>query len=319
MRLSAIILVLFSSIASPVAAATVNGLVATIHATLPGAGSNAFVQPSAGEITAFTAAMQELFAAGAGEATPQFNALNYDVTTLTDTTNNHTYAVVQERRSGSRGLGTYIVDAAYTRNVILEVPHPILDTKTDSEGAAMLTALGARALFIGGTSRCANRSAASPCGGTTGVCSGGVEQPFRQSDAGHFTQTFFQAAHAATLSLKATVFSLHGNSSAVPDVEISNGTKIGAASTALVNRLRDAIAAQAINVASCNLASDNPSALNLCGTTNVQGRMTNGSPDPCGTAASSASGGFIHIEQHLNVRNEPAALIAAIASILRPR
>ena len=319
MRLNAVVVGLFLLIASPVVAATVSGLVATIHATLPGAGSNAFVQPSAREITAFTAAMRKLFAANAGAAASQFNALNYDVTTLTDTTNNHTYAVARERGSGSRGLGTYIVDAAYTRNIILEVPHPIVDTKTDSEGAAMLTALGARALFIGGTSRCANRSVASPCDGTTGVCSSGVGQPFRQSDAGHFTQTFFQAAHAATLSLNATVFSIHGNSSAAPDVEISNGTKISAASTALVNRLRDAIAAQAINVASCNLASDNPATLNLCGTTNVQGRMTNGSPDACGTAASSASGTFIHVEQHLDVRNEPAALIAAIAAILKRR
>ena len=319
MRLIAVVVGLFFLIASPVVAATVSGLVATIHATLPGAGSNAFVQPQAGEIKAFAAAMRQLFATNAGAAASQFNALNYDVTTLIDTTNNHTYSVVQERGSGSRGLGTYIVDAAYTRNIILEVPHPIVDTKTDSEGAAMLTALGARALFIGGTSRCANRSVASPCDGTTGVCSGGVDQPFRQSDAGHFTQTFFQAAHTATLSLKATVFSLHGNSSAVPDVEISNGTKISAASTALVNRLRDAIATQAINVASCNLASDNPATLTLCGTTNVQGRVTNGSPDACGTSASSASGAFIHLEQHLNVRNEPAALIAAIAAILTRR
>jgi hypothetical protein len=53
----------------------------------------------------------------------------------------------------------------------------------------------------------------------------------------------------------------------------------------------------------------------LIGSTNVQGRFTNGSTDPCLIPATGNSGYFIHVEQHREVREDPgeyAKLIHAV-------
>jgi hypothetical protein len=84
----------------------------------------------------------------------------------------------------------------------------------------------------------------------------------------------------------------------------------------MVHRLRNALAARAVTVGSCNWPDDALTAQNLCGTTNVQGRLSNGSPESCSTSATTASGLFLHIEQHLNIRNDPTLLIEALQEVL---
>jgi len=84
---------------------------------------------------------------------------------------------------------------------------------------------------------------------------------------------------------------------------------------AAVNRLRDALAARGVSVASCNRERDDPGSLNLCGLTNVQGRLSNGSRDPCRVVAPRASGRFLHIEQRRSIREEPRPLIEALMGV----
>jgi hypothetical protein len=52
------------------------------------------------------------------------------------------------------------------------------------------------------------------------------------------------------------------------------------------------------------------------GTTNAQGRLSNGSPEACRMNAASASGLFLHIEQHRNIRDDPSLLIQALQDVL---
>jgi hypothetical protein len=129
------------------------------------------------------------------------------------------------------------------------------------------------------------------------------------------------AAHRATLQLSPQPISLnlHGNSSEPVDVTLSDGTRITGSETALVQRLRKALLAQSITAGSCNWPPDGLTADNLCGTDNVQGRVSNGSPEACTMDAASSSGRFVHIEQHRNIRDNPATLIRALQEVLPSR
>jgi hypothetical protein len=211
------------------------------------------------------------------------------------------------------------VDLNYARNVIVEVPHPIFDKNTPEEGSDIFQGLAARALFIAGTHRCANLRTESGCSGRTKACGGG-SIPVRISDAPHFTGNFMYAGHGAALQLDPQPISLnlHGNESEPVAVTLSDGTLFAGRRTDLVQQLRRALLARigAEKVKSCNWPSDGLTAANLCGTTNVQGRLSNGSPEACRRNAAGASGLFLHIEQHQNIRDDPVLLIQALQDVL---
>ena len=281
-------------------------------------GSNAFVAPTSDEVAQFGAAMGALMTGSVEDARALLDSLNYDLYTLNDDSG-HSYLVAQERSKGFRGQGTYIVDFQYLRNVAVEVPHPLWDRNTPEEGVAVFQALGARGLFIAGTHRCANPDTPSGCSGTTTAC-GGPSIPVRISDAPHFTGNFMYAAHAASLQLDppSLAINLHGNASEPYAIEISDGTRTFADETPLVNQLRSALVARSADVGSCNWEKDHLTPANLCGTTNAQGRLSNGSSRPCTTSVSTPSGLFLHIEQHQYVRDDPAILIDALQAVIPP-
>jgi hypothetical protein len=283
-----------------------------------GFGSKAFIAPPADQLDGFRLTMQQLLLGDVASAINGLDALNYDLNLLNDDSGK-SYLVAQERSTGFRGLGTYLVDLNYARNVIVEVPHPIFDKNTPEEGSDIFQGLAARALFIAGTHRCANPDAESGCSGTTKACGGG-SIPVRISDAPHFTGNFMYAAHSAALQLDPQPISLnlHGNESEPVDVTLSDGTRVAGAHTDLVQQLRSALSARigAEKVKSCNWPPDRLTADNLCGTTNAQGRLSNGSPEACRRNAASASGLFLHIEQHQNIRDDPSLLIQALQDVL---
>lgn len=281
-----------------------------------GFGSNAFVAPPLNEVDGFRLTMQQLLLGDVVSAISGLNALNYDLYTLNDDSGK-SYYVAQERSTGFRGLGTYIVDMSYARNVIVEAPHPIWDTNTPEEGSDVFQGLAARALFIAGTHRCANPDTPSGCSGATTACGCG-SIAVRISDAPHFTGNFMYAGHGAALQLapQPVSLNLHGNSSEPVDVTISDGTRVAGADTDLVQRLRSALLARSVNVGSCNWPPDGLTAQNLCGATNAQGRLSNGSSEACTMNAANASGLFLHIEQHRNIRDDPSLLIQALQEVL---
>jgi len=291
--------------------ASLAAYVALLEARIPGAGTEAFVEPSAGERAAFASCLQVMLAGDAPGAAACMALLNYDVSFLNDVGYGRTYLVAEERSSGFRGLGTYIVDPAFARNIVIAVPHPLYDVNTPGESQQIFQEIGARALFMAGTHRCAD-SAPSPCTGTTSACGGGA---YRISDAAHFDRNFMQAAHEAVLELTPPprAFNVHGQSSEPVDVVLSDGTTASAPSSADVNRLRDSLLARGVSAGSCNWQGD--AGLNLCGTSNTQGSLYNGSTDPCGTPAAAASGLFLHLEQKRAIRDDPSLLIEALKEV----
>lgn len=295
---------------STVAHGSLSGFISEVKERLPRASSEGFVQPSAAEREAFTAAI--FTALNGGLPVNALEALNYEAFLLNDRSFAQSYLLVVEKQNNRRGLGTYIFNLRPRRNIALEVPHPLFDLNTPEQATMIFQEIGARALFISGTHRCAN-AALSPC---SAAGSSACNEQTRVSDAAHFTQNFFQAAHQATLNLRAppVAMSIHGNAvDGLPDVVLSDGTRRSLAESALVNRLRAALRAKGASAGSCNLAADGVA--QLCGLTNVQGRLSNGSSDACAANATSSTGLFLHIEQHINIRREPAPLINALKEV----
>ena len=69
----------------------------------------------------------------------------------------------------------------------------------------------------------------------------------------------------------------------------------------------------------CNASDDVRADQHLCGTTNVQGRVLNGSAQACTEPAGTASDRFIHLEQNLSIRESETArqsVVEAVGAIL---
>lgn len=135
---------------------------------------------------------------------------------------------------------------------------------------------------------------------------------------GHVTESVYQVAHEVFTERypQGHALSLHGTVRAYcEDVFLSNGHEADAKQ--ILYDLRDhMLDAGGITV---GVAGDGVSSCPLCGSTNVQGRFTNGSPDPCHQEVLSTTGFFIHAEQQRRVRDSLSVygkLIAAIEAVI---
>ena len=118
-------------------------------------------------------------------------------------------------------------------------------------------------------------------------------------------------------TMEMIIISVHGNGdSSIADVMLSDGTDQISDANSLVNRIRKRLIELGVSVASCNSKEDENENIKLCGTSNVQGRLSNGSPDPCLVSSDHSSGLFIHLEQHSNIRNDPTDLIIALGDVI---
>jgi len=288
-----------------------------IRDAMPGRDSEGFNVPTATELEDWRTLAVALLALdlSAADSLVSANLPNYELVEFLDTGfQNRTYYLLRERIPLSRGWGTYLVNPAFERNLMVQVPHPRNDLDTWAEGADLFRQTGSRFFLMAGTHRCASGET-SPCSGTSSVCEDGT---YRISDVAHFVDAPFQAVHevldAGVPNLY--VMSLHGNGqSACENIFLSNGHPSG--SSLLYDLKHALIAAGGLTV---GVAGDG-SSCSLIGSTNVQGRFTNGSPDPCGTAATVNRGYFIHVEQHRLVRQDPdeyGKLIQAVNQVLGP-
>lgn len=196
---------------------------------------------------------------------------------------------------------TVVIDGAASRDLVIGVPHPVFEAGTAALGALLMERVGARALIVAGAHRCAARTE-SPCDGRTRACSGPAPAPYRLSDGAHNPATRYHAAHAALARAwpGAVFVSLHGMSAGLGIAAIlSDGSTDRRATAALPEIVRDRLRAVPgladRRVVSCNALADT-GFTRLCGTTNAQGRLLNGSPDACGTGAPVAGGRFLHAE-----------------------
>jgi hypothetical protein len=270
--------------------------------------SEGFQEPGGTELIAFERAFQQLLLHPSPVALEDLRLLGYAVTHFQQTGGGSW--LLLEEQPPRRGGGTFAINLAPARDLWLETPHSDSDEGTLRQGATQAVALGARALLVNGAHRCAS-SASTPCDGVTRTCGGSL----RISDSAHFARTFFTAAHRALRAATpdGIAVSLHGMDSPGPEAAIvSDGTRQPLPDSLSV-RLRDALNRRlsAGRAFSCNDPADGGKFRPLCGTTNVQGRLDNGSPDACSTEASATARTsprtrFLHLEQGAPLR-QPGA------------
>jgi hypothetical protein len=287
-----------------------------IHSDMPREGSDRFARPSADELAQWRTLIDTLAASDTAAArsliAEQFPS--YALIAFTDTLTSDTYYLLQEAPTVETGWGTVVMNPDPDRNLAVQVPHPQFELNTHVEGADLFRRAGARVLVMAGTHRCANR-AASSCDGRTGVC--GPLQAYRESDMAHIVEAPFQVTHEAMVDRhpEITAFSLHGTGrDNCETVFLSSG--VADDTPEPVRALRQALVERGVR-ASIPQTSSCP----LVGSTNVQGRYTNGSPTPCTQEASGATGRFIHVEQRREFRASPdryEALIDAVIATFGP-
>jgi hypothetical protein len=213
--------------------------------------------------------------------------------------------------STDHGQSYFLLNPYAKRNLVVEVPHAGSESRTDRQGARIFKALAARALLVNKEHRCSDRDP-STCDGATTQC-GGV---FKESDVAHHAANTFTVLHERLASdTRSRFVQLHGmagrlrpgprNIAQIGDGTVSetNASSVSVTFATLLGRrvpTRDGIVA-------CQAAGSPPSPV-LCGETNVQGRRTNApAADPCTTGATHSSGRFLHVEQHLTLRDDDDA------------
>jgi hypothetical protein len=242
------------------------------------------------------------------------SALGMELVEFVDTVSQQRYWLLRASSAfRGEGRGYYFVPHKPRRDLVLQAPHPSYDLSTARQGGYLLRQLAPRLLMVASLHRCNSRQK-TPCSGSTGACSGS----YRLSDVAHSTQTHFHLAHRAVVDHfpRLPVLQLHGFAykAGDPSAILSDGTSFTASSSSLVLRLRDALnvqlKAQKMSLArSCNDPRDGQS--RLCGGTNVQGRYSNGSSQPCSQSAPQSKGTFLHLEQRLDLRraNQPGPVL----------
>ena len=221
-------------------------------------------------------------------------------------------------RPAVRGDGTAHVvwRARDARPLILGTPHAWLEFGILDEGKLMFEQIGARALIVTGTHRCAN-DAYTACDGTTNVCSDTTDR-YRETDMAHVVDSVYQVAHEVLADHfgEDWVVSVHGFP--LSGISVSNGTSNPSAAgqpvALFAGALMDAYPGE--QVTACN---DFPGAqvdVRYCGTTNVQGRYFNGSPSPCDQAASTSVERFMHLEQTFGIWLQPQSVVDALDAVV---
>jgi hypothetical protein len=277
--------------------------------------SEAYVPPTDAEKIKFRTALTFLLKRRVSRAQRDLSRINMELVNFNDTTTGITFYLIREKsRVAPRGWGLYAINLNGTRSIVIETPHPIADAGTESEGASFFLGLSARALLIAGTHRCANTQA-SPCSGTTSVCSdASVQEPYRISDAAHSKEQLFHVAHKVLLNANAALvaIALHGYAQrgADPYAFVSDATKNVAPAANVANQFAQFLRATTGLANAAQSCNDGSTGARLCGTEDIQGRYANGSPDACLLDAP-ATGRFLHIEQSLDFRTVGGAVEAA--------
>jgi hypothetical protein len=286
-------------------------------------GGGDYLQPNVASRALWREIIDHILAGELSDAHTKALTKNYQVVLYTDTaTPDSTVHILLERtpESTSRYWGTFLFNTEPLRSkLVIQSPHPRYDSNTGYQSIRMYTYTGARAFFVSGTHRC-NGSTYSPCDGTTSACSENPE-PYRYSDQCHVVASTFQITTEAMLDDDPDILVIqphgYGQDSGEPDLIISNGTRYMPSGTDYAVAIRDAMhdvdPTQTAVVGHVDLWWNQ----NL-GTWNTQGRLVNGSSDPCDTSPTSATGRFVHIEQaRVGLRDTAAnrmKLIQAVAA-----
>jgi hypothetical protein len=265
-------------------------------------GGGQYLQPNAASRALWREIVDHILAEEYADAHTKAQTKNYQVVLYTDAADeDSTVHIVLERtpESTSRYWGTFVFNTEPLRsNLVIQSPHPRYDLNTGYQSIRIYQHAEARAFFVSGTHRC-NGISSSPCDGTTSACSEDPE-PYRYSDQCHVVLSTFQITEEAMLDDNPSLLVIqphgYGQDPGEPDLIISNGTRYMPSGTDYAVAIRDAMSAIDPSLTAKVGHIDLDWTKNL-GTWNTQGRLINGSSDPCDDAATSATGQFVHVEQ----------------------
>ncbi|MDP6456704.1 MAG: hypothetical protein QF669_04500, partial [Candidatus Marinimicrobia bacterium] len=227
--------------------------------------------------------------------------LDYQLTEFTDTSDDSSivyYILERSADAESNHWGTFIFNQwARRKNLVIQCPHPLYDMNTGKEGLLAFETAGARAYFVSGTHRC-NAEQESSCSGSSSVCTG-TSEAYRYSDQAHVVEGTFQLTTEVLFEHVPEVIAIQphgfGKKSTDPDLILSNGSK-EEPDIDYLSKMKDNYA-EIDNSLTFRIAHIDEEWTRLIARTNTQGRLLNGSDDPCDAYASGNSGRFIHIEQ----------------------
>ena len=268
--------------------------------SIAGSSGDDYLQANSTELNTWNLTVEEILNQNIASAQTYASTINYKITEYIDTVDipDQLYYILEEQNPKTKYWGIFIFNSSPCRNnLVIQAPHPIYDINTGEQAIYCFSKLNAKSLFIAGAHRC-NHSSFSSCDGTTTACSSSLTA-YRISDMAHNVNTPFQNTTEILMANDSSTvfFQLHGfaKESTDPYLIISNGTR----DTPLVdyavqfkNELSVIDNTLTFKIAHIDLSWDR-----LIAFSNTQGRLVNGSLDPCNTHNNYSNGNFVHLEQ----------------------
>ena len=293
-------------------ATTLEALATCIRTQMPGSGSNGFVAPGAAEQADWRSVVGQMLGGQCGFALPASLAGIMQMRTFIDSQNGKSYCLFMETLDANnngivdRGWGTFIVDPNAVRELSHHAPHPISDSTTESQAIGIFKGTNSRSYLMAGAHRSANGGSSS------------CQSSYGPADAAHNVANMFHPTNAELMAFYGTApwyaIQWHGmaaDTCSNVEVYLSHGRNVAPIPGDEIVELKNNVLAYH---PTWRVETPGTGACSLNATDNTQGRLINGvAPGSvCGTAASSYTGQFIHIEQDPAFRT-PADWIAAVS------
>lgn len=291
--------------ARPACRASVEQLLAVELDRTPALDDRSYQPPSDDERAALDAALRSAANDAPAEASRHADAAGYALCWADD-------VVVAVPSDPSRGHARVALRRGPARPLVIEAPHPFHDLHTRAQATALFDDLSLRAVIVSGTYRCSNPRTRVDLPGHTKAC--GSFAPFPTSDMAHNPHSLFQQAHETLLDLHPETIALSMHGMAGAGASLSDGTRLPTSADTPVARfaraLRDELPETLIT--SCNPGAGVPVRYRLCGTTNAQGRATNGTAAASYQEPAASSSRFLHLEQSPALRDRPEHVAKAL-------
>jgi hypothetical protein len=283
-------------------ATTLASLVTCIRGQMPRKDSDGYIPPSDAQRDELRDVVSSMLNGHCAFTLPTHLDGVMRLSRFTDAENGKTYCVLMEVEDADgdgyvdRGIGTFIVDPAASRELCHEAPHPLADTDTEVEAVDIFKGTNSRSFLMGGAHRLASPDA-SAC-----------DADYHEADCAHDTSTAF---HAAALEIDAFYggrphhqIQWHGMADETCSgvgAYVSHGLSTAPPAGSVSAELASAAVAHNPTWVVTNPGSGT---CTLNATDNVQGRFLNGTAEAnvCTTAASASSDRFVHVEQHQGLR-----------------
>jgi hypothetical protein len=282
-------------------ATTLDALATCLKNQIPGNGSGEWVAATATEQTAWRSAVRQMLTGACNFALPAAIATAAQIRTFNDSSTGKSYCLLMEvldaNNNGKvdRGWGAFMVNPSATREISHQAPHPLSDLNTENQSIGVFGGTDSRSWVMTGAHRLAASSSNS------------CQSSYGASDAAHAVNNMFHATNIELMSFYGAndwqAIQWHGMAADTCSTNafLSHGRDVNPApgdkNLLLKNSMLAAHPTWDIETpdTSCTLNA----------TDNVQGRLINGVPESsvCGTAASSYTGRFLHIEQDPNMRS----------------